>query len=410
MKKTKIGFIGSGSRAGAYATNLKNLKNIAVEYAAICDINPEFANRFNQLYAEGKAMLYDDYREMLRAHPDLTGVVIATPDDEHEGPAIACLKANMHIILEKPLAHTPLACLNILRAAQAHRKKSVTLGFVLRYTSFYRKIKEVLDSGLCGSLLTINAEEIIGPDTTRLMFGGWRRKTVRTGGLLLEKCCHDLDIFNWLTGKLPVRVQSLGGLKAFIKNPLAGPRCRDCRISGECAYFFDVNQYTEQVKRSHEWRYMLTWSDTCLFDGESDICDHQTVSLEYEDGAVLNLMITLGCDLATRTIRVIGTRGWVEGDISRDKIKIGRLKPSHQETLEIVSDGSGHHGGDGEICRAFERSILDSNYQPSATIEAGFHGAMVAFAAERARLEKRPVEIAECYQELGLKPGQTENL
>ncbi|MDD3926987.1 MAG: Gfo/Idh/MocA family oxidoreductase, partial [bacterium] len=78
--KARIGFIGSGSRASAYAINLKKTAGLEAEYTAICDVNPEFRQRFNEFYADGKASLYSDYREMLERHTDLDGVVICTPD------------------------------------------------------------------------------------------------------------------------------------------------------------------------------------------------------------------------------------------------------------------------------------------------------------------------------------------
>ena len=401
MQVKKIGFIGSGSRAANYAVGLKKLKEVKAEYTAICDINPEFRDTFNRFYAGKSAALYDDYREMLRKHNDLDGVVICVPNDNHEEIALACLDADAHILLEKPLATTPRACLNILRASQNYGK-SVTLGFVLRYTPFYRKIKELVGSGVCGDILTVNAEEIVNLYVTRILAGTWRRKQARSGSALLEKCCHDLDIFNWMMGRLPVKVHSFGRGNAFPLKEGAGPRCRDCRIKSDCPYFFDVNNYTLEAQRAHEWGFMVTWSDTCLFDGEFDLCDRQAVSMEYGDGAVLNLTMTFGSDINVRTIRIIGSEGRVEGDTLSKEVRIGTLMPFKQESCPIVDDGTGHDGGDGAICRAFEQNLIDPDYKPSTTVEDGFHSAMVAFAAERSRLQGREVELAEIYGELGL--------
>lgn len=409
MKTKRIGFIGSGSRAANYATHLKMLKEIDVDYPAICDTNPEFRGLFNEFYAGGRAREYSDYRRMLANHPDLDGVVICTPNDQHEDIAVACLAADSHILLEKPLASTPESCLNILKAARSCGK-NVTLGFVLRYTPFYRKIKEIVDSGMCGEILTVSAEEIVNLYVTRLLVGGWRRKQARSGNALLEKCCHDLDIFNWILGRMPVRVHSFGSMKAFARIDGAGPRCRDCQISAECPYYFNVNDFSVEAQRAHEWGFLVTWTDTCVYDGEVDVCDHQVVSLDYGDGTILNLTMTFGSEINTRTIRIIGTRGRVEGDISAREVRIGTLLPLKQDSFAIEDDGTCHNGGDGEICRSFERSLLDPDYIPSATVEDGFRSAMVAFAAERSRVERRVVELAELYTELGLGAGEINQL
>ena len=394
--KLRIGFIGSGSRAASYACHLKTRDDVDVEYPAICDIDPEFRDRFNEFYADGKAAVYADYRQMLERHRDLDGIVICTPNDQHEQIAIDCLQADAHLLLEKPLAHTPEACRNILKAEQASGK-SVTLGFVLRYTPFYRKMRELVHSGACGEILTVTAEEMVNTFVTRILVGGWRRKAERSGNALLEKCCHDLDIVNWIMGKLPVRVHSFGNLKAFPKKPDAGPRCRDCRIAEDCPYYFNVDDYSLEAQRAHEWGFLVTWTDICVYDGEPDICDHQTVSLEYDDGALLNMTVTFNSNRHTRTMNIIGTKGYVAGDTSEKRISTGVLKPETQRTLAIADDGTGHDGGDGEICRSFLQSMLDPDYRPSATIEAGFHSAMLAFAAERSRIEGRCVAMAEMY-------------
>lgn len=397
----RIGFIGSGSRAAAYGAQLKKF-GVELEYPAICDTNSEIADRFNDFYADGKAAIYSDYREMLARHPDLDGIVIGTPNDQHEEIAVACLKANAHILLEKPLATTPRACLNILNAKQ-QTGKSVTLGFVLRYTPFYRKFREIARSEAVGRIQTVNAEETVNTFVTRILMGGWRRKEARSGGAMLEKCCHDLDIFNWIMGKLPVQVHSFGSSTAFPRNPDAGPRCRDCRITDKCPYYYNINDYSLEAQKAHEWGFLVTWTDTCLFDGEVEICDHQVVSLEYDDGALLNFTMTFNSDIHTRTTRIIGTNGHVQGDTHCKQISMGSLMPPAKQSYSIADDGTGHDGGDGEICRSFIQSMTDPGYKPSATIEDGFHSAMIAFAADRSRKERRVVELAEMYEELGLQ-------
>ena len=390
----RIGFIGSGSRAANYSCHLRMEEGVEVEYPAICDVNPEYLNRFNEFYADGKAAVYSDHRQMLAEHKDLDGIVICTPNDQHEHIAIDCLRADAHILLEKPLATTPRACWNILEAERASGK-SVTLGFVLRYTPFFRKMRQIVRSGVCGQILTVTAEELVNRFVTRLLVGGWRRKAVRSGGALLEKCCHELDIFNWIMGKLPVRVHSFGSGTAFPRKAGAGPRCRDCQIAADCAYYFNVDDYSLEAQRAHEWGFLVTWTDTCVYDGEVDVCDHQILSLEYDDGALLNMTMTFGSDLHTRTMRIAGTNGHVAGDTTAKQVTLGTIQPEAKEVFDIADDGTGHDGGDGEICRSFLQSIMDPDYRPSATIEDGYHSAMLAFAAERSRIEGRRVEMAE---------------
>lgn len=393
-----IGFIGTGARASAYAMNLLASEEVSVSIPAICDVNAGHMEEFSALFC-GEAAKYSDYHTMLRDYPNLDGIVITTPNHLHEPPALAALETGAHIILEKPLSTTPQSCLNILKASREHNR-SVTLGFVLRYTPFYRRIKELVDSGACGRVLTVSAEEIVHKDVTRFFAAGWRRTIEASGSLVLEKCCHDMDIFSWILGKMPVRVYSFGSTTNFVSKAGAGPRCRECNVTDDCPYYF--GDLDEVKKRTHEARYLITWSDDCVYNSGMELCDHQVVGMEFEDGTLLNLTISLGCDISTRTIRLIGTHGRVEGDLGTGRVSVGNLAEMKSETYMVSDDGTGHHGGDGEICRSFIRCITEPGYQPKSTLEDGFHSAMLSFAVEKSRLAGRPVELAEVYADLGL--------
>ena len=404
--KARIAFIGTGMRAAAHAYHLKRLKNIECEFVALCDTNAQNAYSFNATYASGRARVYSDHREMLSEQSDLTGVVICTPNDTHEGIAIEAFKSGAHIILEKPLAPSAEASLNIVRAARSYHK-TVTLGFVLRYTPFYTKIQELIRRGKCGDIALVVATECVRPEVCRLMLGTWRRKEDQ-GGCLLEKCCHDIDICNWVMGKLPARVHSFGSRKLFKKKAEAASQCSQCEISPDCPYFFDTREYGRQSRDADEWRHMITWDDVCLYNGDHDICDQQVVTMEYDDGALLSFSLSLACDVPERYICVIGSKGRVEGELSSAEIRVGDTVRRTQEIIRVTEDGSGHHGGDGEIARAFEQSILNPSGRPLATLEDGFHSAMVVFAAERSRVERRPVELSEVYRLLNLEPGRVD--
>lgn len=399
-KNLTIGFIGTGARAAAYAANLLASKDVNISIPAICDVNTAHVEEFNKLFCAGKAPAYSDYNAMLQDFPNLDGIVITTPNHLHEAPSLAALETGAHIILEKPLSTTPQSCLNILKASRKHNR-SVTLGFVLRYTPFYRKIRELINSGACGNILTVTAEEIVHKNVARFFAAGWRKAINASGSLVLEKCCHDMDIFSWLLGKLPVRVYSFGSTTNFVPKPGAGPICRECSVSDECPYCFKNIDEVRSV--THEAKHMMTWSDDCVYNSGMELCDHQIVGMEFDDGTLLNLTITVGCDISTRTIRVIGTHGRVEGDLGSGRISVGNLVEMKSETFTVTDDGTGHHGGDGEICRSFIRCITEPGYQPQSTLEDGFHSAMISFAVEKSRLENRLVELAEVYAELGLE-------
>ena len=73
----------------------------------------------------------------------------------------------------------------------------------------HRKIREIIDSGVIGQVISIQADEFVGPFVSSILFrGSWRRLRKFSGGAMLEKCCHDMDLINWMAGSRPIAVHA----------------------------------------------------------------------------------------------------------------------------------------------------------------------------------------------------------
>lgn len=171
-------------------------------------------------------------------------VIIATPDREHTGPAIAFAKLGYHVLLEKPMAVSLDDCWTIARDMHC-RDNIFAVCHVLRYMFASRKIKELIDTGKVGEVLHIDLTEPVGYWHFAHSFvrGNWGN-TAESTFSLLAKCCHDIDLlYWWLNGEdNPCRkVSSFGSLQHFSKNrkpSKAGhaTRCVDCPVNNTCIY------------------------------------------------------------------------------------------------------------------------------------------------------------------------------
>lgn len=396
--KIKIAFIGAGARMAAYAENFCNKTDMLINYSAVCDTSANKANLFKDIYGNADTSVYTDYHELLDKHDDVDGIVITTPNYTHEEIAIECLKQNKHILLEKPLSISPQSCLNIIRTAENY-SATVTLGYVLRYTPFYRSLKNLLENNSFGQALTVTAEELVGKHTTRMFAVGWRNRLSLSGGLMIEKCCHDMDIFYYLLKKYPQKVYSVGSTTCFVEKQNAGLKCSVCTLAQDCPYYVDVKDF----KYEYGYQRFENINDDCVYLSGMDICDHQSVVMEYEDGLILNFTVTLNADKTTRTFRMIGTEASVYGDFEEGTIVFGGLKQDKHITSSVTTDGSGHGGGDGICSDSFIKQILYPQYLPEATLEDGFHSVVCATAVERSLKNNTSVELADIYTELGLK-------
>ena len=113
--------------------------------------------------------------------------------------------------------------------------------FVLRFAAFYRKVKEIIDSGALGEIVSIQASEGVMPwhQAHSFVRGHWS-VVQKSSPMILSKCCHDTDIVHWLAGRRCRRVASFGSLEYFRpeRAPAGAPaRCTDgCPVGDTCPY------------------------------------------------------------------------------------------------------------------------------------------------------------------------------
>ncbi len=204
--KVRLAVIGVGVMGSSHvrdiATRLSN-----TELAAVCDIIPE---RADQYATEYQAPAFYNYRELLDKVA-LDGIVIATPHYDHTPISIDALQRGIHVLVEKPLAvHVKDGRKMIAAYEQARLKKTdiqFAIMFMSRLHSHWKKVKEILDSGQLGKL--VRATWLI-TDWFRTQAyydnGGWRATwSGEGGGVLLNQCPHNLDLYQWFFG-LPHRV------------------------------------------------------------------------------------------------------------------------------------------------------------------------------------------------------------
>ena len=201
MKKVRLGIIGVGGMGGAHLGNLARINN--VELTAVCDVIKERAER---AATNHKCASFVDHRELLKARA-CDAVLIATPHYGHTTIGIDALKAGLHVLVEKPISVHKADCEKLIAA---HQKKGQVFAamFNQRTDPHYRKIKQMLERGDLGKLDRITWV-ITNWFRTESYYasGGWRATWAgEGGGVLLNQCPHNLDLWQWLFG-MPDRVR-----------------------------------------------------------------------------------------------------------------------------------------------------------------------------------------------------------
>ena len=157
-------------------------------------------------------------------------MIVATQDNFHFDPCQGALRLGYDVLLEKPIATRLEQVLETERLARQVGRR-VMVCFVLRFAAFYRKVKEILDSGVLGEVVSIQASEGVNPwhQAHSFVRGHWS-VVGQSSPMILSKCCHDVDILHWLAGRRCTRIASFGALDFFRSEraPAGVPaRCTD---------------------------------------------------------------------------------------------------------------------------------------------------------------------------------------
>ena len=206
MKKVRLGLVGIGNIANLHLGNLPKLRH--VELTAVCDIIPEQADK---AAATHKCAAFTDHRSLIRAGV-CDALLIATPHYAHTTIGMDALRAGLHVLVEKPISVHKADCERLIAA---HQKKGQVFAamFNQRTDPHYRKIKQMLEQGELGKLDRVTWV-ITDWFRTESYYasGGWRATWAgEGGGVLLNQCPHNLDLWQWMFG-MPDRVRAFCSL------------------------------------------------------------------------------------------------------------------------------------------------------------------------------------------------------
>lgn len=208
MDKVRLGVIGAGGMGGSHANRILKGEVPRCELVAICDINPEVFEKFPE------QKHFKSSEELIRSG-EVDAVVIATPHYGHTTIGIDALENGLHTLVEKPIS---VHKADAQRLIEAHKNKEQVFSamFNQRTDPKYRRIKKIIDSGELGEIRRTNW---IITDWFRsekyYRSGGWRATWEgEGGGVLLNQCPHQLDLFQWICG-LPIRVTAIGGFGKY---------------------------------------------------------------------------------------------------------------------------------------------------------------------------------------------------
>lgn len=418
MSKITVAIAGLGSRGlQTYAKCLEKFADRA-EIVAVADIRPDRVAVAAEKYGIPADKCFDSVESLLKA-PKLADVLfICTPDDVHYQPAIDGLNRGYHLLLEKPAARTVAECRHIAQLAE-EKGLNVVVCHVLRYTVFYQTIKQLLEDGRIGDIMNVEAIERVGywHQAHSFVRGNWH-VAADTTPMILAKCCHDMDMLLWLTGKKCERVSSFGHLSHYTaaNKPDGAPeRCSaECPVAESCPY--NAQRYYLDVFRrgGNCWPVNVVAPEPteekiiaalatgdygrCVYQMNNDVVDHQVLTLQMEDDVTVAFTMSAFSAKGGRCMRLMGTKGEIFADMEKDLITLMPFGGEEEvfDIRKMAVDLSGHGGGDIKMVEDY-LDVLEGKPMPSAmtTIARSVESHYVALAAEASRLKKGEVIVVD---------------
>lgn len=257
--------------------------------------------------------------------------------------------------------------------------------------------------------------------------GNWRNSNT-TSPMILQKCCHDLDLLLWLTGKTCKSVTSFGNTYLFKEENApegAALRCTGgCKAKGNCPFdaekIYLTNKKTGILEGNTGWPLdvLALHPDEnsirkaieegpygrCVYYCDNNVVDHQVVNMEMTDGSTISFTMCGFTEDNSRYTKFMGTKGQIIADMGANLIKVTPFGKEEEviDVSKLAEDFSGHAGGDHRLVSAF-LNLVSGECEADDTItsvECSVESHYIALAAERSRVNGgKVVALAEMREQ-----------
>lgn len=401
-----IAIIGLGSRGSMYA---KRINNQGGKVVAVCDTNESVLNHVGDKMGIAPDMRFKNSEALFARGKIADALIVASQDRDHYGQAKKGLELGYHVLCEKPVSPVKEECVELAKLAE-EKGLYMVVCHVLRYAGFYDTVKRIIDSGAIGEVTNIQQTENVGywHYSHSYVRGNWRREDETTPSIL-AKCCHDLDLLYYYTGKKCKSVSSIGSRRIFIPEnaPEGAPmRCLDgCPAKNTCPYYaprfyyeFTLHSVPIYIGRGYQVAKMgnptlkqvkealATTSPygRCVYHCDNNVVENQTVLCKFDGDVNATLTMNASSKKCFRSVHITGTKGEIFGKDVSGKVRLNVWGKKSKTVKAKV--GQGHLGGDSGIVHDF-LELLETG-KPNKRISFMSETLMshvMAFAAEESR-------------------------
>lgn len=442
MRQITAVLLGAGLRGGRVYSAYALAHPEELKIVAVAEPDEEKRVHFAREHRIPEEMQFVSYQELLEREKLADCAMVCTQDKMHYEPVKGAMKKGYHVLCEKPMSYDVEEIMEMGEMPEKYGKV-LSICHVLRYSLFFMKIKEMLEEGRIGKLMNIQHIEEVGywHHAHSFVRGNWRREE-ETSPMILQKCCHDMDILLWLAGSPCKRITSFGELSYFSKANApenAAGRCTDgCACADRCA-FYAPRFYMEHPKAVEDGLvYALAPQadlkekegqeavrkaleegpyGRCVFHCDNTVVDHQVANLTFENGVQVSFTMSAFTDQCAREIFLMGTEGQIKGNMEKGTLEYTHFLSGKTEWIDLHTPSALHSGSDMLMMKDFVRLIASAEESRETGTEAAtgrragsgaaesVDGHLMALAAERSRVTGETVDFSEYKDGMRRKQG-----
>ncbi len=432
--------VGAGGRAGTFIEPLATVHREHAQLVGFCEPNQEWVAHHQQRLAawHHPAVPVHDPEQLpqliAQTRPD--AAILCTPDYLHAPLTVRLLELGCDVIVEKPLAIDAPGCAAVLEA-QARTGKQVRVTFNCRYMPWAVLIWKLLRQGLVGEIISMQIDWLLDAHKGVSYLSRWHAQKERSGGLLVHKGTHHLDLANWWLDAVPQRVFALGqraffgaenmhkhgiGAHGPIGQHYVGEDNSGDPFAPQSQTLAAVNRRFAQSPAARGYR-----PDRSVWRREQlNIEDTMSVLVQYRTGAILTYNLHAFLPRRGSVIVINGTRGRIELHqepggrvVPNGPVNVPTppadaqpvtwrtrciVQPLFAEAWEVpIPEAEGNHeGSDPLLAQELFAGVVEApEMGRCAGAGQGAAAALIGIAGNESIASGQPVDIAELCPNLG---------
>jgi predicted dehydrogenase len=429
--RKRYAVVGLGSRSRMFTTALLEKYVDSSALVAYCDLNQTRMDYTNHYYAEtiGAAPVptyTPESFERMIAEQRVNCVIVTSIDRTHHRYIIRAMELGCDVITEKPMTIDAPRCQAILDTVKATgRQLKVTFNY--RYAPRNAKVKELLQAGVIGRVLSVHFEWLLDTVHGADYFRRWHRDKRNSGGLMVHKATHHFDLVNWWLDSQPETVFAFGDL-VFYGRENAEERGvirfyerahgREAAANDPFALHMERSETLRRmyIEAEREDGYLR---DQSVFGDGISIEDDMAVLVRYRNRALMSYHLTTYSPWEGYRVAFNGTKGRLEYDVHEESYVSGYSRPNAaairaaQQALfdqptsiiihplwgtplreEVAADDGDHGGGDTRMLHTIFVGDQDDPLGRAADHIAGARSILTGIAANASFATGLPVQVA----------------